>query len=585
MGIVGGTLLVLLTWIILGFLLVVVGFGFSLLTAKPETPILDVIRRAAWWGLAIFTALVLLASVYLPLRSAGAFGVVAGGSLVFVVMSVFVGLRKQQWSRMRSSLFLWRWRSSPVSFALIGVVALVAVRALGPANNYDTGLYHLGSVGYAGEFSTIPGLANVFNAFGYSNSIFPLAAFLGNGPWDGNGYRLINGFIVSLVVFDLLCRLRFRLRSPGTYLMIIGVTGMFLPLVAVTDFWVTSPTSDSAVMLLTLVATVYLVDALTTERNFAADSAIVVLALILMVSMRPTMLFFAAAASLVLFIILIRRRRSLNGIEAAWSFGSVGALALFMGTVQVARDYLLSGWLLYPLSLLPFDVDWRAVDPVNLREATLAAARDPSAPEYWPVAHSWNWIDEWFIARLSMWETYFVLLGFLGLALVALIAFRADARVQYRPMLLAVFPSVIAVVTWFTVSPPSYRFIWGPLFLVFMVPLAFVVHSITDRWVWPLMTSAMAVTLGAVAVFTALVRVDYQGISELATWTLGPISIEYTYSPPPIPETTSATTEWGLHFVSPVNGEQCWAVFPLCSPNVGQTVSGRGNLIQDGFRQ
>ena len=94
-------------------------------------------------------------------------------------------------------------------------------------------------------------------------------------------------------------------------------------------------------------------------------------------------------------IVPIARRNLISARPLAWLSGAAGAIALVVGSVQVAREDLLRGWLLYPLSLLPFDVSWRADDRINLREATLTASGDPSALENWPVAHSWNWIDEW----------------------------------------------------------------------------------------------------------------------------------------------------------------------------------------------
>ncbi len=77
---------------------------------------------------------------------------------------------------------------------------------------------------------------------------------------------------------------------------------------------------------------------------------------------------------------------------------------------------------------------------------------------------------------------------------------------------------MIAVLAWFTVSPPSYRFILGPLFLTFMIPLAFVLHSIRMSWVKPVLVGGLAVVLGTVTLFTAVDRVDYSAMSTEVTW-------------------------------------------------------------------
>ena len=59
--------------------------------------------------------------------------------------------------------------------ALAAAVVYLAVAALGPVTNYDSGLYHLGAIRYAADFATIPGLANLYFPFGYGNAEFPLA--------------------------------------------------------------------------------------------------------------------------------------------------------------------------------------------------------------------------------------------------------------------------------------------------------------------------------------------------------------------------------------------------------------------------
>jgi len=584
MGIASGTVLVLSTWLILAIVIMSIGFGLSILTSIKNSPIDEIIRRSIWWGLAIFTFIVLASSLISPLRSSGALTfvtafcalILAGNTIAFRCL----GGKRYLTARTQTSS-VWSYFSIIV---LVIVIIFVAIRALGPANNYDTGLYHLGVVSYFGDYGTIPGLANIYGALGYNNSIFPLAAFLGNGPWDGNGYRLVNGFLMLLVAIDFILRLVFGRKSVGTFLMGIGIIGMFLPLIAVTDFWVTSPTSDSAIMLLALVASAYLIDSISLPDKMWSQMGVVGVVSILLVSMRPTMLFFVAGNLLVLALLIWSRRgRKSTGRVWVWALSGFGVIAVAVGSVQVCRDYFLSGWFLYPLSILPFDVEWRAVDPINLREATLAAARDPSAPEYWPVAHSWNWINEWFIARWSMWETYFVLSGFTALGLLLIFVLVTRVQIQWRRIFLAVSPSVIAVVAWFTVSPPSYRFIWGPLFLTFMIPLAFLLESLRVKWIWPMVQICLSSILGSIVIFTAIFRVQYADMSTEADWNLGPLGISYTYSTPPVPVTSSFTTLGGLELQAPTESEQCWAAFPLCTSNVGARVVGRGPSIQDGF--
>ncbi|MDA3023074.1 MAG: hypothetical protein O2943_10590, partial [Actinomycetota bacterium] len=281
-----GPILVLVTWFVAVLVIAVMGLAPALVAARgalnPRS-----LRSAIWWGL-LFAALVILATnIWLPLRSGSAVIVFVIALALLAVLGVWL-LRRHPHRRLQLGGY-GRWWLLPLFIAIALAVIYLAVAALGPVTNYDTGLYHLGAIKYAGDFATIPGLANLYFPFGYNNALFPLAAFLGNGPWDGDGYRLINGLIMILMATDLVIRLLQRKYSVGTFVLFIGFAAAWVPLIALSDYLVTSPTSDSSVLILTLVAVSYLSDALTGTKTWQGDAAVAVVIGLLLVSLRPTM--------------------------------------------------------------------------------------------------------------------------------------------------------------------------------------------------------------------------------------------------------------------------------------------------------
>ncbi len=116
-----------------------------------------------------------------------------------------------------------------------------------------------------------------------------------------------------------------------------------------------------------------------------------------------------------------------SGSRRRWRAGAVigGALVL-AGLATTARDYVLSGWLQYPLSVHAFDVDWLAPNPIDVRTATLGAARDPL--DLWAAADGWGWIPTWIGGLASQWETY----EFAGSCVVAHGPRRAGGPVRGR---------------------------------------------------------------------------------------------------------------------------------------------------------
>lgn len=258
---------------------------------------------------------------------------------------------------------------------------------------------------------------------------------------------------------------------------------------------------------------------------------------------------------------------------------------LLLGAVQVYRDYLLSGWLLYPLSVLSWDVAWLGRDPTPLRDATLAAARDPSAADGYAVAHSWDWIGAWFSRLPQQWEPWF-----LGAAMIVLVVAILWARrvspfpTRPRALLLALLPGGLAVVAWFIASPPSFRFIWGPLFSLFFIVIGAAITAIhrAGRSV-AIVFVAVAVVVLAVTSFSAVFRNLGSYYTDEAEWSLGPLHVDYSLAPVrPVP-TKSITMVTGLVIQEPQSGDQCWASYPLCTFSMGDRIGLLGDEVADGF--
>jgi hypothetical protein len=578
-----GTLLVMGTWIVAVALVIVIG-RFIPVLVSPNAHGSARIRASIWWGLGICLSLILALSLVTPLHSGSAAAGFAGAAVVLIALGYVLARRRGGANRTTMSRGTWA-----LGISLVLVVAYLAYKALGPATNYDTGLYHLGAIKYASDFQTIPGLANLYTPFGYANGQFPMAAFLGNGPWGQEGFRLLNGLLICLVAVELFLRIRSRKWSWGTFTLIAGVAGTLIPLIAIADFWVTSPTSDTAILLLTLVAVAYLCDYFGSRLDRALNCSVVLVAITIMIALRPTMVFFSATTLLVLALAEFIRTRQGSVSNTSRGFIAAGVLALALGGLQIARDYVLSGWLMFPLSLHKFNVSWAASDPVNIRDATLAAARDYSTKDGWQTAHSWEWIPLWFSRLWSQWETYFFILGCL-LAIAALVAAHvAGKRLAPRRLIACMLPSIVAVIAWFTVSPPSYRFIWGPLFTIFLIPLGYglaALHRsdarISTRTA-PLVLAASCAVLLVVTGFSAFARNQASTISESREFQLGGVSLNYTVAPLPVVATQDLGMSTGLVVRTPVSGDQCWNVYPLCTFNPESALGLRGSDLQDGF--
>lgn len=585
--VIAGTLLVVLTWLAMAGVLCLAGLGPASLGQPVQTPIGSLARRALWWGLGVLVVMATGLSLATPLAAPAS---AVAAVLILGLLSLWgaIALRLRLSGR-RPRLLLPARRGSIAAVLLAGAgastaVAYLAYKALGPATNYDTGLYHLGTIRYLADFGTVPGVANLFFPFGYSNSWFSVAALASASPWHDSGMRLVNGLLVVLVLADVAIRATSRRRGPGSWILAIGLLSSLIPLAGLADVWVTSPTSDTPVYLLTFVALAYLGDALT-SRSPVPDGQVVLIASLVMVSMRPTTLPFALTATAILVIQFLRSQKDNESLAHRISIIVVAVWAAALGAVQASRDVLLSGWLLYPLSLVRFDVPWAAADPIDVRTATLVNARDPYSSDAAATAHGWGWVVPWLRERTLQWETYFLIV----LVLLCLVV--CIARLQRRPFALRqavilALPSGVALATWFLAGPPSYRFVWGPLFSLPIIVTACALGDGPRRL--PHVAIGLLSSLGAALIVVVAFCVGFRSqadtMREQASWTLGPVTIPYAVAPLPRPPTRPFVTDTGLELSVRVDGnDQCWDNFPLCTPTPDAALQVRGDSLGDGF--
>lgn len=581
-----GSALVLVSWAVI--LVSAIGVGLLPALAVHGRASLAMVRSSLWWGIALLAVLVTILSLAMPMESATAAAFVPVFVLVLSMSGLWAVRRPTQKARKFSSARNpWVW---VLVIGLAGAVAYLAVAALGPVTNYDSGLYHLGAISYAADFRAIPGLANLYFPLGYSNAHFPIAAFLGNSPWDGIGYRLINGTLFASMALDLILRAFDRRRGPGFFVLSVGATAAFVPMIALSDYWVTSPTSDSAVLVLSLVSSAYLADAASSKRRALSSASIAVVVAVLTAMLRPTMVVFAGATLFVALILIWKRVKSIDRREQRHSRVVVmlcSAFTLGAALAILARDVVLSGWLQYPLSLFPVNVPWRAEDPTQFRVPTLGAARDPA--DLWSAAEGWGWVNRWFERLSAQWETYEMgLLSVVALILIILAA-RTTVPLRGRALVFVMAPSMLMVAVWWVATPPAFRFIWGPLFAVAALPAGWALWRLTragrprrESGVYWLASVGLSAPVLAVVTFSALFRFDGGGLTEERTWDFG-VELIYMVTPVVDAPTRVASLESGLTVLIPTESDQCWSVYPLCTPQVAGSVRLAGNGIQDGF--
>ncbi len=147
--------------------------------------------------------------------------------------------------------------------------------------------------------------------------------------------------------------------------------------------------------------------------------------------------------------------------------------------------------------------------------------------------------------------------------------------------LLSTAPSLVAAVTWWVATPPSYRFAWGALFTLATVPLGWAL--------WSLSTTSgrdtaerhprvnhlvilMTLPVFVVAAYSSVFRLDWGAIDQPGSFDIG-IEIPVSLSPVVDVPVSEMTLESGLTVLRPTDSDQCWTNYPLCTPSPDSSLS------------
>ncbi|MBV8079194.1 MAG: hypothetical protein JO186_02320 [Actinobacteria bacterium] len=496
-------------------------------------------------------------------------------------------------------------RLLPAALTLAGMLWL-ANRALGPAFDYDLGLYHASAIRYALDYGSVPGLANLHVRLGASDPHLLLVAFLQHGPFAGAAPHLVNGLLATFLLVEIATRAASGdsftrrlalLLAPAT----IAVAGIG------TAYRVASPNLDLGAFVLVAAAALYLaecveegartVPALASLSTFAAAAAT-----------RPLYWAMTAIAAVVVFV-MVRRLRAI---------AVVASLPALVGVGFLARQSVLSGYPLFPTTVAALSVGWRVPAALVRAETQIADAwarlpgQDPGQ-----VLASWHWLSAWWHRRVRDFDV--VVPVSLLTALVPGFLARGSRR-SARPLLAIVVPSLVALAIWFFVAPDP-RFVLAPLWLVAAALAAWaapegrlsaptivvgaagagalLVLALTYLQ-WFVLGALDALALGAVllrfvaapavqrrfaqAALVALALVPVGFVADRGGFDLVHANATGALGTPtlPTPALSSFTTRSGLQLTSPVGSDQCWSVV-LCTPQPSAAIALRGATIADGF--
>lgn len=451
--------------------------------------------------------------------------------------------------------------------------------------DYDAGLYRLGMINYAAEYRVIPGLANLHSRFGFNSSLGPWTAFIGDGIWEGNGFRLVTGFLFSLFLLEVGLRILVpRRRTPGDFLIVLGWGFLCWVILDDSGRWMSSPSQDIMALICALVAFVFLIDYVNSpvRQNWIAAAALIAGAISAAVRPLGWLLVLLTLITIYVASAWLKPKREFR-LKSYFYLTRSLVVVFALAVVMMIRDALISGWLLFPVSAFPLPVDWRAVDPHldSLNITWWGRAPGLGIDE----AQGSSWFGPWLEIFLQSREMKFFWVVLAASVIPVLWARGRHAwRVCLLQVVVSIMPAIVVSIVWF-VTAPDVRFGWAGLFAMAAIPIAFVLWA-GGYPSWFTKVAFFGALIVAIGINARDGRFELRGSAPvLDSLTIAGMEVNVRLGPVNAVATVPGELGDGTPVVYPRDGENCYMAFPLCLlPDSGEKIEMRGESITEGFR-
>lgn len=328
---------VILSWIYMAIIGIVIGIGILDLFKTQKIPVTY-----------YFVAGMITISVYVQFMSIFMkIGVVA--HVILLAAVIFIGYSKRTairllWRDYKSIILSWEF------FFYCGFILLIAFFTSRGEFHTDTNIYHAGAIRMYEEYGLIKGMGNLQLHYAYNSSYLAFASIFSMNWLFGRSLHTTTGLLTVVMCLYAFHGLKDYKRHENhiTDLMRVGI--LFYALVNVTRSM--SPATDYAAMYLVL----FIITAWC-ENLLEKDSDMTVYALLSVAAVFSGTVKFSTVC-LVLIVIwpayhLIRNKNWKD--ISRYIFCGILILVPFL-----IRNYLISGWLLYPFDKIDlFDPLWK----------------------------------------------------------------------------------------------------------------------------------------------------------------------------------------------------------------------------------
>ena len=380
--------------------------------------------------------------------------------LVVACILIVVLLRKELLDYARNT-----WASTSKN-QKIGVLVLAVVVCYFTSRGhfvYDTNLYHAQAIRWLEEYGIVKGLANIQSRAAYNSSAFCLSALYSMKYIFGQSMHTLQGFM-ALILAVMCLDLGKVFKGKKVALSDFAKIGAVYYLSLLYDE-ITSPSSDYAVMIILFYTVIKWLELLEEK-----ETSTVPYSLLCVVGVYTMTLKLTAALILILLVKPVMMLLKEKKWKEIWTYLLMGILVF---APYLARNVMISGWLLYPFEHLDlFNVDWKVPEVVVSADAFQIKTWGKGIHAYELYGGVNVWFPNWFRTVLTSTEKLLILADIVALIILfvsLLIQIVKPKREEWDRLL--VFVTVAASYLFWQLSAPLTRY--GYAYILLLALLVF----------------------------------------------------------------------------------------------------------------
>ncbi|MBV6521931.1 MAG: hypothetical protein MNPFHGCM_02075 [Gemmatimonadaceae bacterium] len=580
---------IIATWALVALMLTGIGLLYRRFFTPRELDAQEMLL-AFWTG---FAGLLLVLQVWHLLFAVNAAAVAVVAALGFLGIaleraSLLAWIRARPWHGWRLGVLL-----------TLALLAWAANRSTGPIAHYDSGMYHIPVLEWSKEYAIVPGLANLHGRLAFNSASLLYAALIDHGPWSGRSFHVANSLL--LVMFGLqavlawtrLVSARSRPQAADAFDAVL-----FLPVLAVlVGGEISSLETDVPVALILLLAASRIHRSMTSAGSTSDLNRWHFAAVALLLGAAVCVKLSAVVLGGVLFLVSLAVFRHAIATHARATAGAI-IVPVAMGIVWMARGVILSGYPVYPATVLGQSVPWR-VSVVQANAEAEWIRMSGHELNHNRIVAGYDWLVPW--AKEIVTDIRFAFLVPVPFLIALAFGLAAFVRGRRRPPSdeiaespwLLMIPVGIGVAFWFFASPHP-RFGMGPMWLGAALTMALWFRTIQGddairrrqmRRVGATTAAFSLVAIVALAVFSKGGTTGRRagGVKAIGGLVFLP-GPDHGLHPMPKPVLVSYTTSSGLKLAVPKDNNLCWRGPLLCTPHPAPNLRLRNpSRVGDGF--